>query len=462
MQKSVVNTHFLHPRVAQHRRNLATAKAAVDQILRANERTIIFSGDEHQAIARVDVGQVSANKPIEDFYSASKCLNSNAFLLGVFDGHGGATCARHVCTRLYDYICCSVLDKHRVVHMPIGEQLQWLFGSATPSLPADIDLVHQRNIREYFKRIKKKSNCPLTTVRDTLQSSFSVLDEDLAKSAMPDQNGLVCRMSVNAAASGSCALVAHIRKNNLHVASCGDSAAVLGVHLANDVIARQLTRPHTVENLDEIARIRSAHPPSENRTILKANRLLGELYPLRAFGDVRFKWPKELQKVVLDPLGMPAPQHLLTPPYLTCLPEVFYHQLTSNDRFLVLATDGLWEFLDTDAVVRLVEDHMTGHSTLNVFRPEHKQPLGDILNNLERRQSADNKKPLDENCATHLIRNALGGVSGDVELQYARLEEMLMLPPGMARHYRDDITVVVIQFNEKYLIEDHEDDGGHF
>uniref|UniRef100_A0A915LEK4 Uncharacterized protein n=1 Tax=Meloidogyne javanica TaxID=6303 RepID=A0A915LEK4_MELJA len=76
-----------------------------------------------------------------------------------------------------------------------------------------------------------------------------------------------------------------------------------------------------------------------------------------------------------------------------------------------------------------------------------------ILNNLEKRQSADNKKPLDENCATHLIRNALGGVSGD---------EMLMLPPGMARHYRDDMTVVVIQFNEKYLLEDHEDDGGHF
>jgi len=44
---------------------------------------------------------------------------------------------------------------------------------------------------------------------------------------------------------------------------------------------------------------------------------------------------------------------------------------------------------------------------------------------LEKRQSADNKKPLDENCATHLIRNALGGVSGDVELQYARLEVYL-------------------------------------
>jgi hypothetical protein len=49
-------------------------------------------------------------------------------------------------------------------------------------------------------------------------------------------------------------------------------------------------------------------------------------------------------EVVLEPLGMRAPQHLFTPPYLTCLPEVFYHQLTINDRFLVLATDGSYTF----------------------------------------------------------------------------------------------------------------------
>ncbi|CAK5054453.1 unnamed protein product [Meloidogyne enterolobii] len=53
MQKSVATTNFLHPRVVHcSRRNLATAKAAVDQILRANERTIIFSGDEQQAIGK--------------------------------------------------------------------------------------------------------------------------------------------------------------------------------------------------------------------------------------------------------------------------------------------------------------------------------------------------------------------------------------------------------------------------
>lgn len=265
---------------------------------------------------------------------------SNAILLGVFDGHGGAACARHCSTRLYDYICSSVLEKHRIAQIPITEQLQWLFGSADPQLPPEFDESHRRNVREHYKKFKKESSS-LTTVRSSIQSAFLDLDEDLSRGAMPDASGRVCKMSVNIAASGSCALVSHIRRNNLHIASSGDSSAVLGVQLSNGLIARQLTRPHTAENVDEVSRIRTAHPSSESRTVLRADRLLGELYPLRAFGDVRYKWPKELQKVVLEPFGMPAPQHLMTPPYLISLPEVYYHQLTTNDRFLVLATDGM-------------------------------------------------------------------------------------------------------------------------
>src|SRR5690349_5842679 len=68
--------------------------------------------------------------------------------------------------------------------------------------------------------------------------------------------------------------------------------------------------------------------------------LINEHYYL----DHRYKWSKELQKIVLEPLGITPPASLLTPPYLTALPEVFYHRLTPNDKFLVLATDGLWEW----------------------------------------------------------------------------------------------------------------------
>jgi pyruvate dehydrogenase phosphatase len=73
---------------------------------------------------------------------------------------------------------------------------------------------------------------------------------------------------------------------------------------------------------------------------------------------------------------------------------------------------------------------------------------------LERRKIGESKKPLDDNAATHIIRNALGGSSGGMEKQYERLNEILQLPPGVARSYRDDITVIVIRFNEDFLASD--------
>ncbi|KIH49845.1 hypothetical protein ANCDUO_20079, partial [Ancylostoma duodenale] len=242
------------------------------------------------------------------------------------------------------------------------------------------------------------------------------------------------------------------------------------------VIARQLSRAHCIDNADEVQRIRASHPTSETH-VLRGGRLLGELYPLRAFGDVRFKWPLDLQKVlvnpsvflrnllyrylfqvVLEPLGSPAPPNLYTPPYLTVSPEVFYHKLTANDKFLVLATDGLWEWLDPDTVVRLVHDHALGTMTLQPYQPKSGTPLKQVMIDLQERKigASSHKKPIDENCATHIIRHALGGVSGGQSKQYERLIDILQVPPGRARNYRDDISVVVIHFNEKYLEEDDE------
>ncbi|VDN22035.1 unnamed protein product [Gongylonema pulchrum] len=66
------------------------------------------------------------------------------------------------------------------------------------------------------------------------------------------------------------------------------------------------------------------------------------------------------------------------------------------------------------------------------------------------RQEGTSKKPLDENSATHLLRHALGG-SGSIATQYLRLIELLQLPPHVARRYRDDITIIVVHFDQKYL-----------
>lgn len=134
--------HFHHSRHAR-------SKTTADALLRANERSLVL--DDH-AIARVDVSQLAANRPVEDFFSASKCLSSNAHLFGVFDGHAGAACSRQVSTRLYSYICAAVLDKHTVLEIPLNERLQWLFSSADHRLPVFVRDQHQQNVEEFYER----------------------------------------------------------------------------------------------------------------------------------------------------------------------------------------------------------------------------------------------------------------------------------------------------------------------
>lgn len=69
--------------------------------------------------------------------------------------------------------------------------------------------------------------------------------------------------------------------------------------------------------------------------------------PFRAFGDVKFKWSIELQKRVLEsgPDQLHENEHTKfippnyhTPPYLTAEPEITYHKLRPQDRFLVRRT----------------------------------------------------------------------------------------------------------------------------
>lgn len=95
------------------------------------------------------------------------------------------------------------------------------------------------------------------------------------------------------------------------------------------------------------------------------------LMPLRAFGDVRFKWSSELQQSILASLDSRmdlhflnlyqyTPPNYLTPPYLDVSPDITYHKLRPQDRFLILGTDGLWDELGSEEAVRLVGEHLSG------------------------------------------------------------------------------------------------------
>jgi len=213
-----------------------------------------------------------------------------------------------------------------------------------------------------------------------------------------------------------------------------------------------MTVEHNVDNRKEVEKILSEHPSNEKSTVIKMERLLGQLAPLRSLGDFRYKWSKEIMKKVVVPfLGETAiPPNYHTPPYLTANPEIRYHRLTPRDKFLIIATDGLWDLISPLQAVRLVGEHMSGKVTLSPLRlPRKNMRLSDINEMLLQRKKGLKKKPLDSNAATHLLRNALGGTEYGID--HTKLSQLLTLPSEVVRIFRDDITITVIYMDSEFL-----------
>jgi len=160
----------------------------------------------------------------------------------------------------------------------------------------------------------------------------------------------------------------------------------------------------------------------------------------------------------------PPPAVFKTPPYVTARPVVTHHNFTfpsstptipSQDakrpiRFLVLATDGLWDELSNSEVVSLVAGHLTGlkgtipkatlPSVINVTAGSSSGISG--KRDKETAAKEGNWAFKDDNLSAHLIRNAFGG--GDEPA----LTRLLSIPAPYSRRYRDDTTVTVIWWQE--------------
>jgi len=278
--------------------------------------------------------------------------------------------------------------------------------------------------------------------------------------------------SMQPALSGSCALMALLdpSQRDLYVACTGDSRAVAGIWEENEDGTGKwrvevLTEDQTGRNESEAKRIQSEHPAEE---VILRGRILGGLEPSRAFGDARYKWPREVQQTLYDAFIArtgktirPAPAGLKTPPYVTATPVVTHRKLSlpnpgspeqkpsSSLKFLVLATDGLWDELSSEQVVALVGGYFAGlkgtisKPSLSALVPTTS---GSPTVQGKEKTKGDAQKGswafVDDNVSAHLIRNALGG--GDED----GLRKMLSIPAPHSRRRRDDITVTVVWWEE--------------
>ncbi|KAF9081996.1 hypothetical protein BGX23_000208 [Mortierella sp. AD031] len=416
-----------------------------------------YSRPSRNVVLGYCVNQVASNNPIEDDMSQHFVRNVDGdperFFFGVFDGHSGWCCSQKVAQEL------------------------------APSIFKELNLV--RNPRDS------------KAVGEAIERGFLKLDQrivhDTAKRVLEHASQPLACSALLPAISGSCALMAYVdsRDNDLYVACVGDSRAVMGVreptpdggHVWRAV---PLSFDQTGRNKWEVKRLQQEHP-GEEATVVSRGRVLGGLEPTRAFGDARYKWTKEVQDKVFSLFpGYRSPRpNYKTPPYVTAKPVVRHHKLRSEDRFLIMATDGLWDKLTSDEAVQLVGqllDGKIGHhemvldrEAILAYRRQLKAKAQETsgtstattsvsitpAQQLQQEEEEEELTPANlapkgptsqvrkftyrdqANASTHLIRNALGGADDD------KVAANLAIPSPISRRHRDDITVTVVFFGQQ-------------
>ncbi|KAI3888710.1 hypothetical protein MKW92_053714 [Papaver armeniacum] len=150
---------------------------------------------------------------------------------------------------------------------------------------------------------------------------------------------LKSRENLDRSCSGTTSVTVIKQGADLIIANLGDSRAVLGTSSDNgELMAVQLTTDLKPSVLEEAERIRSRRGrvfALQTEAHIERVWLPDEDYPglamTRAFGDFELK-----------DYGIIA------------IPQISHHHLNINDKFIVLASDGVWDMLSNDQVVSIM------------------------------------------------------------------------------------------------------------
>lgn len=181
-------------------------------------------------------------------------------------------------------------------------------------------------------------------------------------------------------------LVANGAAPSLPLILAGDCRAVLGrqsaLHGAVEAVA--LTHDHNIREPAELRKLKQAHPSragegprrAEERDLVKYYNgepvyVKGMLQPTRCIGDF-------VLKVVLEGRAHQRKEFIeaiprlgrfardFNPPYITATPEVTFFDIAERDQFIVLASDGVWDELENQAVVDIVDEVLRRGSSVEV------------------------------------------------------------------------------------------------
>ncbi|MED6188916.1 hypothetical protein PIB30_090580 [Stylosanthes scabra] len=253
------------------------------------------------------------------------------------------------------------------------------------------------------KMMEGNENAKLSECGDVLEglsSAMRTTEEAFLKRSdeMIDENPVLAMM-------GSCVLVMLMKREDVYLMNVGDSRAVLATHNGNSL---QLTMDHSTHVKEEVRRILREHP--DDPSAVTKGRVKGHLNVTRAFGVGFLKQPKQ-NNAMLETFKV---KYIGESPYITCCPSLHHHRLTPNDKFLLLSSDGLFQYFTNEEALSKVE-YFVG-----MFP--------------------------DRDPAQLLIEEALNRAANKAGMN---LNELLDIPQGERRLYHDDISIVIISLEGK-------------
>lgn len=144
--------------------------------------------------------------------------------------------------------------------------------------------------------------------------------------------------------SGTTFVAALIRNDDIWVANIGDSRITKASNTKNGFLATAMSEDHKPDLPAEKARIQA-----------KGGRVFAVTYDDGIDGPSRV-WLKNMDIPGLA-MSRSLGDTVAHSAGVNSIPEIFHSKITPDMAFLVLASDGLWEFMDDQCVVDMVVEH---------------------------------------------------------------------------------------------------------
>ncbi|XP_021767198.1 probable protein phosphatase 2C 4 [Chenopodium quinoa] len=310
--------------------------------------------------------------------------------------------------------CCSSIDQDEEVNSNVDISMKKKLRNKN-SFATNNSI--GRQILEIDEKVKEKLKQMSSKIKhsDVLKALSNALRK--TEEAYLDIADKMVKENPELSLMGSCVLAMLMMGEDIYLMNVGDSRAVLGQKPASEtefseefphISSLQLTVDHNTYVKEEVQRIRRGH--LDDPFAVVNNRVKGSLKVTRAFGAGFLKQPKWndalLEMFRIDYIG--------SSPYLTCSPSLHHHKVSPRDRFLILSSDGLYQYFTNEEAVSEVELFMAS------------TPEGDP--------------------AQHLIEEVLFRAAKKAGMDFYDLIE---IPQGERRRYHDDVSLIVISLEGK-------------